>query len=96
MTIGPRMPSMPPQKLHLSPPSETILDSLEAVEWTAADLAERMGRTMKHVEDLVTNKIRITSDIAAELSHTLGGSRQFWLNREARYQAAVAQRRDNL
>ncbi len=84
---------MPTQKLRLCPPSETILDSLEAVKWTEGDLAERMGRTKKYVEDLVKNKIRITSDTAVELSRTLGGSAQFWLNLEARYQAALAQRR---
>ena len=63
-----------------SPPSDTILDSLEAVGWTQSDLAERMGRTKKHVQDLVKNKTRITSDTAVELSRTLGGSAQFWLN----------------
>ena len=93
MTTGPWMAPLPTQKLRLCPPSETILDSLEAVEWTEDDLAERMGRTKKYVEDLVKNKIRITSDTAVELSRTLGGSAQFWLNLEARYQAALAQRR---
>ena len=75
-----------------SPPSDTILDSLEAVGWTQSDLAERMGRTKKHVQDLVKNKTRITSDTAVELSRTLGGSAQFWLNLEANYQAAIAER----
>lgn len=77
---------------RLSPPADTIRDSLEAVGWTQADLAERMGRTKKHVQDLVKNKTRITSETAVELSRTLGGSAQFWLNLEANYQAAVAER----
>jgi HTH-type transcriptional regulator / antitoxin HigA len=77
---------------RLSPPADTILDNLEAVGWTQADLAERMGRTKKHVQDLVKNKTRITSETAVELSRTLGGSAQFWLNLEANYQAAVAER----
>ena len=77
---------------RLSPPADTILDSLETLGWTQADLAERMGRTTKHVQDLVKNKTRITSDSALELSRTLGGSAQFWLNLEANYQAAVAER----
>jgi hypothetical protein len=51
-----------------------------------------MGRTKKHVQDLVKNKTRITSDTAVELSRTLGGSAQFWLNLEANYQAAIAER----
>ena len=78
---------------RLSAPADTILDSLEAVGWTQADLAERMGRTKKHVQDLVKNKTRITSDSAMELSRTLGGSAQFWLNLEANYQAALAERK---
>lgn len=77
---------------RLSPPADTILDCLETAGWTQADLAERMGRTKKHVQDLVKNKTRITSDTAVELSRTLGGSVQFWLNLEANYQAALAER----
>jgi len=77
---------------RLSPPADTILDNLEELGWTQADLAERMGRTKKHVQDLVKNKTRITSETAVALSLTLGGSTQFWLNREANYQAALAER----
>ena len=77
---------------RLSPPADTILDTLEELSWTQADLAERMGRTKKHVQDLVKNKTRITSETAVALSLTLGGSTQFWLNREANYQAALAER----
>lgn len=77
---------------RLSPPADTIIDGLESAGWTQADLAERMGRTKKHVQDLVKNKTRITSDTAMELSRTLGGSAQFWLNLEANYQAALAER----
>lgn len=93
MTTGPRMLPMPTQKLRLSPPSETILDSLESVGWTRADLAVRMNQTTEQIEDLVTNRIRITESTAEALSRALGGSAQFWINREARYQAALAQRR---
>jgi HTH-type transcriptional regulator / antitoxin HigA len=75
-----------------SPPGDTIVDCLDTAGWTQADLAERMGRTKKHVQDLVKNKTRITSDTAVELSRTLGGSVQFWLNLEANYQAAIAER----
>jgi len=77
---------------RLSPPADTIVDSLESLGWTQADLAERMGRTPKHVQDLVKNKTRISSDTAVELSRTIGGSVQFWLNLEANYQAAMAER----
>ena len=84
----------PPPQLPrpLSPPADTIRDCLETAGWTQADLAERMGRTKKHVQDLIKNKTRITSDTAVELSRTLGGSVQFWLNLEANYQAALAER----
>jgi plasmid maintenance system antidote protein VapI len=39
------------------------------------------------------NRVRITDTTAETLSSALGGSAQFWANREARYQAALAQRR---
>jgi plasmid maintenance system antidote protein VapI len=86
------MPSVLP-KLRLSPPSDTILDSFESVGWTRADLAVRMGKTTQQIEELVMNRVRITETTAETLSSALGGSAQFWANREARYQAALAQRR---
>jgi HTH-type transcriptional regulator / antitoxin HigA len=81
------------KKLRLSPPADTILDSLETLGWTRADLAERMGLEASEIEALVMNRTRITADIAEAFSRTIGGSTRFWLNRDANYQAALAERR---
>jgi HTH-type transcriptional regulator / antitoxin HigA len=81
------------KNLRLSPPADTILDSLEALGWTQADLAERMGLKKSEIEALVMNRTRITTDIAEALSRTIGGSTRFWLNCEANYLAALAERR---
>lgn len=84
---------MSTKKLRLSPPADTILDSLETLGWTRADLAERMGLGASEIEALVMNRTSITVDTAEALSRTIGGSTRFWLNREANYHAALAERR---
>lgn len=77
----------------LSPPGDTIEDLLDERGWTQADLSERTGFTRKHVNDLVKARASITPDAASRLSAVLGAPVEFWLTREAQYQAALEQRR---
>ncbi|GAB4342003.1 MAG: ImmA/IrrE family metallo-endopeptidase [Cyanophyceae cyanobacterium] len=74
----------------ISPPGDTIADLLEELDWTQLELAERLNFSTKHISQLVHGKVTITSDTAVKLSQVLGGSVQFWLNREANYQAELA------
>lgn len=73
----------------VSPPGGTIEDLLEERGWTQAELADRLGFTSKHVNDLIHARAPVTPDAAERLSRVLGSSTDFWLVREARYQAAV-------
>lgn len=77
----------------VSPPGDTIDDLLDERGWTQAQLAERTGFTRKHVNDLVRGRATITADTASRLSTVLGGPVQFWLTREAQYQAAIERQR---
>jgi HTH-type transcriptional regulator/antitoxin HigA len=74
----------------ISPPGATIADFLEELDWTQEELAERLEFSTKHVSQLINGKASITSDTAIKLSQVLGSSIQFWLNREANYQANLA------
>lgn len=74
----------------ISHPGETIADFLEELDWTQVELADRLGFSTKHVSQLINGKASITSDTAIKLSQVLGSSVQFWLNREANYQADLA------
>ena len=74
----------------VSPPGDTIADLLEEKDWTQRELAQRMGVSKKHVNDLVRGKKSLSPNIAVLLATVLGGNEAFWLEREAKYRAAVA------
>lgn len=73
----------------ISAPGGTIDDLLEERGWTQAELAERLDFTPKHVNDLVSGRAPISPQAATRLSLVLGSTADFWLVREAQYQAAV-------
>ena len=77
----------------ISPPGDTIEDLLEERNWTQAELAKRTGFTTKHVNELVKGKAALTPDAARRLSSVLGAPVEFWLVREAKYQAALERQR---
>lgn len=68
-----------------SPPGDSILDIIEERDWTQAELAQRLGYTAKHVNQLIKGKVPLTEDAAIKLERVLGGSVGFWLTREAKY-----------
>lgn len=70
----------------VSPPGDTILDLLEEKGWTQKELAVRLGYTDKHLSQLINGKVSLSMDAAARLERVLGGSIEFWMNREANYQ----------
>lgn len=73
-----------------SPPGDTILDLLEEREWTQQQLADRLGYSLKHVNQLIKGKVPLTEDAAVRLQNVLGASVGFWLTREAQYRERVA------
>lgn len=74
----------------VSPPGDTVADLLDEQGWSQTEFAERVGYTLKHVNQLIRGKATITEDTAVRLERVLGSSAQFWLNREAQYREALA------
>lgn len=74
----------------VSPPGETILDLLEERGWTQQQLADRLGFSLKHVNQLIKAKVPLTEDAAARLQNVLGAPVGFWLMREAQYRERLA------
>lgn len=66
-------------------PGDTIREELEFYGWEQKDLAEIMGRTEKHISQLITNKAPVTYETACQLSKVFKQSTQFWLNLDANY-----------
>jgi len=87
----------------VSPPGETLRETIEAWDITQAALAERTGKTVKAINEIVQGKSAITPETALQLERVLGVPAAFWLNREARYQehraraaAAEASKKDEI
>ncbi|WP_431049332.1 ImmA/IrrE family metallo-endopeptidase [Roseateles sp. L2-2] len=74
----------------VSPPGDTILDVLEERGWTQQQLADRLGFSLKHVNQLIKAKVPLSEDAAVRLHNVVGGSIGFWLTREAQYRERVA------
>jgi HTH-type transcriptional regulator/antitoxin HigA len=74
----------------VSPPGETIVDLIEEKDWTQAELAQRLGYTTKHLNQLIKGKAALTEDAALRLERVLGSTANFWLNREVKYREHLA------
>lgn len=75
---------------YASPPGETLLDILESIGMTQAELARRMGRPKKTINEIIQGKAAITPETALQLELTLGTPASFWNNREQQYQETLA------
>lgn len=76
------------------PPGETLAETLETLGMTQAELAERMGRPLKTINEIVAGKAAITSDTALQLEKVLGVPASFWTNHERIYRDTLARRRE--
>lgn len=72
-------------------PGEHLRDELEARGWTQVELAERMGRPARLVNDLCQERRSVSAETALDLARALGGPAKFWLNLQATYDLAKAQ-----
>jgi addiction module HigA family antidote len=76
------------------PPGETLAETIETLGMTQAELAERMGRPLKTINEIVSGKAMITADTALQLQKVLGVPASFWTNHERIYRDALARRRE--
>lgn len=79
---------------YVSPPGETLEEILEEREMTQAELAERMGRPKKTINEIINGHAAITPETALQLERVLGIPASFWNNRERHYQETLACREE--
>ena len=72
------------------PPGESLKETLEAIGMSQTELARRMGRPKKTINEILHGKAAITADTALQLERVLGVTSKFWLNLEANYQMVKA------
>lgn len=76
------------------PPGDTLLETIDAMGMSQAELAARMGVTEKHVSAVVTGKSPISEDTALRLERVLGIGAAFWRNLEHLYRRHLAEQEE--
>ncbi len=74
---------------YVTPPGETLLETLETIGMSQAELAECTRLTVKTITEIVQGKVRISPLIAQQLEQVLGIPAHFWINREQRYRQSL-------
>lgn len=69
----------------VTPPGFYIQEKLEELGMTQTDLAGRIGRTKKTVNEIVAGKAPIEPETALQLERVLGIPARFWNNAERQY-----------
>ena len=78
------------------PPGEIIAELLEERCLSQKELARRMGRPQKTINEIIHGKAALTPETAYQLEMVLGTPASYWLTHEAHYRAylhAVPRRR---
>jgi len=75
---------------YVSPPGETLLETLEAIGMTQVQLAERTGKSPKTINEIVKGIAPITPETALQFERVLGVPARFWNNRERQYREFLA------
>jgi addiction module HigA family antidote len=77
---------------EVSPPGETLQEIIDDRGMTQAELATRMGRPKKTINEIIQGKAAITPETALQLERVLDVPADFWVNREKNYRASLARR----
>lgn len=74
----------------VAPPGETLEETIDARGMSQAELADRMGRPKKTINEIIQAKTAITQDTALQLERVLGIPAKLWMNLEANYREFLA------
>ncbi len=72
------------------PPGDLLREALEERNMSQSELARRMDRPLKTINEIVNAKAAITPETALQLDLALGISADFWNALETHYRAAIA------
>ena len=66
-------------------PGETLLETIEALNLTQKELAQRMGHPLKTINQIIKGTAQIMPETALQLEKVTGVPASFWNNAEAQY-----------
>lgn len=75
----------------ISPPGDTLLETIDFKGISQKALALRMGRPLKTINEIIKAKTIITPETAIQLELVLGIEANFWLEREKNYRLELAE-----
>jgi HTH-type transcriptional regulator / antitoxin HigA len=73
------------------PPGETLLETLEVLGMTQADLARHIALPLNTINAIVQGKASITPEMAIQLEQVLGVPAAFWSSLEKNHQERARQ-----
>ena len=73
------------------PPGEVLLEALDERGMTQAELARRMGRPVKTINEIIKAKTALTPETAIQLERVLGISARLWSGLETLYRHHLAE-----
>jgi addiction module HigA family antidote len=79
----------------VSTPGSTLGETLDALGMTQAELAQRTGRPVKTINEIVRGKAAITPETALQLERALGIPAGFWQARESQYREFLIRKRES-
>lgn len=80
----------------VTPPGEILLEKLQEIGMTQTDLAERIGRTKKTVNEIIKGKAPILSETALQLERVLAIPARFWTSAEGQYREFLAREQERV
>jgi HTH-type transcriptional regulator / antitoxin HigA len=72
------------------PPGATLLETINSLGLTQKELAQRMGRPLKTINEIVKGLCAITAETALQLEKVTGIPASFWNSMEANYRERLA------
>jgi HTH-type transcriptional regulator/antitoxin HigA len=79
---------------YATPPGETLRDLLRANHMAQVELAQRLGKSKKTINEIIQAKAIITPEVALGLAAVFGTSDNFWNNLESNYQLYKTKQKD--
>lgn len=80
------------QPQEVSPPGETLRETLEYLKMSPLDLAKRIDISLPRLRKILVGKAPLTPEIAVKLEFILGVPAHFWNHREQHYHDYLLQR----
>jgi addiction module HigA family antidote len=73
-------------------PGEVLKDELEELGITPTEFARQIDVPPNRVSQIIAGKRSVTGDTALRFGHWFGTDPQFWLNLQAQFELAIAER----